>query len=549
MSQKNINFDKNKIIELFNQKKFNKISKISKSILKAHSSDIVVLKIILFSEYNLKNYNDAEQVAQKIIYLNENSENLYIYGNTLKAQNKNFEAIDAFKKAIKLNSKFTEALNNLANTQKKIGQYEEAKDNYLLAIKADNKNFEAYFNFANILRSEKNYKEALTNYKRVTEINENFVDAYNNIGQIYAILGEINEAKKYFKISINKNKLFSEPYKYYVTSTKIEQDDEIFSKLKDVIKNENLTDQQKIDFYYSLSKSYFDLNQNQEAFDYLQKAKKIGIENSNYSFEKEKKNFDKIQNYFSDKETLKPFKTKSYNTYPIFILGMPRSGSSLIEQIISNHSSVHGGGELTLLPLVMRDVNWDNFSNFEQVIISIREKYLAGINSITNEKFITDKMPGNFLSIGFILNAIPEAKILHTKRNPMAVCWSNFKSNFLNNVGMEYTSKQEYIAEYYVLYDRLMKFWKKKYKERIIEIDYEDLVSNHEAIIKIIFKKLELKWENHLFDFYKNKRAVETNSFLQIRSKIYKNSSDEWRKHEKNLKPIINILKNNNIRF
>ncbi len=141
---------------------------------------------------------------------------------------------------------------------------------------------------------------------------------------------------------------------------------------------------------------------------------------------------------------------------------MPRSGSSLIEQIISNHYSVYGGGELTLLPNIMKKTNWDNSSNIEKLSSNIRENYLSSISDLTEEKFITDKMPGNFLLIGFILNSIPEAKIIHTKRNPMAVCWSNYKSNFLNNDGMEYTSKQEYIAEYYILYEQLMNFWKEK---------------------------------------------------------------------------------------
>ena len=131
----------------------------------------------------------------------------------------------------------------------------------------------------------------------------------------------------------------------------------------------------------------------------------------------------------------------------------------------------------------------------------------------------------------------------------MAVCWSNYKSNFLNNTGMEYTSKQEYIAEYYVLYEKLMSFWKQRYSHKIIEVDYENLVLDEEKNIKQIFKELSLEWNNSLFDFHKNKRAVETNSFLQIRSKIYKNSSDQWKKYEKYLQPMINILNKHDIKF
>ena len=549
MSQKNIDLDKNKIIKLFQEKKFYKISKISKTILKQYNNDINILKIILFSEYNLKNYYDAEQIAQKLINLNENSENFYIFGNVLKAQNKNLAAINAYTNAINLNKNFPEALNNLANTQKKIDKFDEAKKNYLSAIEIKQDNLEACFNLANLLRAERKYDEALYYYKKVSNINEDFADAYNNIGQIYAILGKIDDAKKYFKISIKKNKLFSEPYKYYVTSTKIDKDDDVFLNLQDVIKNNDLNDQQKIDFYYAISKSYFDLNKTPEAFDYLQKSKKISLSNTNYSFENEKKYFDKIKKYFSGINNSALQINDKYKTFPIFILGMPRSGSSLIEQIISNHSSVFGAGELTVLPNIMSGLKWNTKTDIERTFLELRDKYLSNISSMTKEKYITDKMPGNFLLIGFILNSIPEAKIVHTKRNPMAVCWSNYKSNFLNNVGMEYTSKQEYIAEYYVLYHQLMNFWKQKYNDNIIEIDYEDLVLDQETNIKLIFQKLNLEWNNRLLDFHKNERAVETNSFLQIRSKIYKNSSEQWKNYKEYLSPMTKILKNYNIKF
>jgi len=227
---------------------------------------------------------------------------------------------------------------------------------------------------------------------------------------------------------------------------------------------------------------------------------------------------------------------------------MPRSGTSLIEQIISNHSSVHGGGELDILPLVVENSSWKKNQNFVDTIKFIRNEYFSKISKISEKKFITDKLPGNFKWIGFILNAMPESKILHLERNPMAICWSIYKSEF-NNPDMAFTYSQEYIAEYYILYRDLMNFWKNKYPSQFINISYERFVEDYQNNIKKIFQKLDLEWEDHLLEFYKNKRPVETSSFQQVRKKIYQKSSEEWKKYKNFLKPMMEVLSKNNIDY
>ena len=130
----------------------------------------------------------------------------------------------------------------------------------------------------------------------------------------------------------------------------------------------------------------------------------------------------------------------------------------------------------------------------------------------------------------------------------MAICWSNYKSNF-NSTGMAFTLNQEYTAEYYLLYRDLMKFWNERYSEKIININYENLVENFEEEVKKLFIKLELNWEKQLYDFHKNERPVETASFMQVRSKIYKKSSEQWKSYKKYLTSMTDILSANNVEF
>ena len=351
---------------------------------------------------------------------------------------------------------------------------------------------------------------------------------------------------EYFKKTIEIDKFHSESYFNYISSKKISDNDEIFLKLKNFIEEEKLPETQNYKMYYSLSKAYFDLGNHEFGFNYLKLAKEFKLNEIDFSFTKQSKNFMKIKDYFY--EDIKNLKVlNNFKSIPIFILGMPRSGTSLIEQIVSNHSNVHGGGELDILPLTIENSNWQKKDNIETISI-IRNEYLKKISKISNKKFVTDKLPENFKWIGFILNAIPESKILHLERNPMATCWSIYKSNF-NNPDMTFTCKQEYIAEFYLLYKDLMNFWKKKYPNKFININYEEFVEDYENNIRDIFKKLELSWENHLLDFHKNNRPVETSSFQQVRKKIYKNSSEEWKKYKIYLKPMIEILSKNNIDF
>jgi hypothetical protein len=130
----------------------------------------------------------------------------------------------------------------------------------------------------------------------------------------------------------------------------------------------------------------------------------------------------------------------------------------------------------------------------------------------------------------------------------MATCWSNYKSNF-NSIGMGFTLNQKYTAEYYLLYRDLMKFWNERYSEKIINVNYENLVENFEEEVKKLFVKLNLNWEKQLYDFHKNERPVETASFMQVRSKIYKKSSEEWKKYSNHLESMMEILSKNNVEF
>ena len=541
--------NKHNIIQLFKEKKFKKISKISKTFLEKYKTDIDVLHVVIISEINCNNFIKAENLTKELLDIKESKEIYYLYGNILKLQNKYEEAITAYKKSIKLDETFSEAYNNLANVQKKIELIDEAYRNYEKSIKYNKRNLQAYFNLANLFRSEKKFDLAIVNFKHVINIDENFVQAYSNIGQIYASLGIVMEAEKYLQLAIEKDGQHIESYKSYFLLKKIKEDDKIYLKLKNLINNDQIKNIEKQNMLYSLSKASFDIGKDNEAFTFLENANQLRLREVKFSQKKIEKNYQRLTNMFSKIYEKKIEFYEEYNSYPIFILGMPRSGTSLLEQIISNHSMVYGGGELSLLTNTINKFDNELDFNFLDTLTKIRDDYLFNLNKLSKKKYITDKLPGNFKFIGIILESIPEAKIIHVERNPMAVCWSNYKSNFLSNNGMEYTLRQKDIAEFFTSYNNLMKFWSEKFPGKIINIDYENLIENYEFEVKNLLLKLNLKWEDQVLKFYENKRSVDTASFMQVREKIYKNSSEQWKKYQNFLSPMIETLTKNNIKF
>ena len=550
MREKNLNFNRQKIFKFFQDKNYAKISKISKSILKTFTNDKEIYKIIIFSEINEKKLDKAHNVSEKLLTLKDEAETNYIHGNILKLQNKFEEAIIFYKKAINFKKDFFEAYNNLASSQKKIGLIDDAIQNYNTSIKIKKNNLEAYFNLGNLFYDEKKFDEALISYKKVIEIDEQFPKSYFLIAQIKSIQGKFDEAKTYYLKAIEKDKFLSEAYVHYVNTRKIKHDDNIVSTLEKLLKIENLENKLIIDFSYALSKIYFDIDKIDLGFQLLKKAKDLYLISNNFSIDEEKNHSKKVREYFLSNEVSKIKIQNTYKKKPIFILGMPRSGTSLIEQIVSTHSNVYGAGELTILPKIMHKSIWDKHTNPEELLTFIREEYLSKISEFkVNQEFVVDKMPFNFFYIGFILKSIPEAKIIHIHRNPMAVCWSNFKANFFDNVGMNYAHKLETIGEFYLIYNEIMKFWIETYPNSLINIDYDKFVIDYKTSSKNIIADIGLNWENEILKFHENDRVVETNSLLQVRSKVYQDSSKKWKKYEKHLLPIMKILKNNNIKF
>lgn len=319
---------------------------------------------------------------------------------------------------------------------------------------------------------------------------------------------------------------------------------ELLGEMETLYSGINPASQEGIVLCFALAKVYDDLGEIDESFALLREGNAQHRKGKTDTIKDARTTISVVRQIFSDQPISPPQVNSDYQ--PIFVLGMPRSGTSLVEQILASHKDVYGGGELRF----MGQWCFGYVNNFQKQpglklqdhIAELQDHYLKGLKSLTTTRVVTDKMPMNFLWLGFILSAFPDAKIVHTVRSPMATCWSIYKSPFAGTSN-GYSCDQEEIAEFYNLYADLMGFWQIRFPGKIYDLGYERLTSNQVDQTQKLLAYCGLDWDPACLDFHKNKRKVETMSSEQVRQPMYRGSSEAWKRFEKHLTPMKSILK------
>ncbi len=529
MNSNNFGREKKKILKLFKEKKYLEVSNLGFILHQQTPDDSDLVHILGLTSINTQNFLEAENYFKKLLILKKSDEAYYTLGNIQKKIKKYENAISSFENAIKLNPKFSEAFNNLGNTKKLIHKRDEAISHYRKAISLKEDNIPALINLSIILKENNNYKELINIYKKILNLDSKNIKTIYNLGTAHLFLGNSLESRKCFEKVIELDNFNIPSFRNYVSITSINKTNKVFKQFEkiDLSKLDHIN---KILILDALSKCYFDLNKVDLAFNCLNRSNLLKKEQSKFSMHDEEKLFQKIKYLFSkiNNDELQ-YDDKIKNT-PVFIVGMPRSGTSLIEQILSTHSQIYGAGELNYFQKIVVKAGLKIPNNNHKYFADIREAYYEKINKISNSTFIIDKLPSNFRWIGFILKSFPEAKIIHIQRNPMAVCWSNYKTFFIDQ-GLDFNLTQKDVAQYYSMYSDLMNFWNNKFKNNILTVNYEIFVNNFEQNTKKILNYLDLEWEDQLLEYAKTSRPVTTASHNQVREKIKKDTSDQWKKY------------------
>ncbi len=451
-------------------------------------------------------------------------------GNALKDKGDSEAAIESYKQALKIKPDYAQAYNNMGNALKDKGDSEAAIESYKQALKIKPDYAHAYNNMGNTLSEKGDLEAAIENYKQALKIKPDYVQAYNNIGIALKDKGDLEAAIESYKQALKIKPDYAEVYRNLSNIHRYKEHDEYFLKMQSLCQSSSVSDEQRCHLNFALSKASEDLNEVSQSFNYLKIGNELRKKILSYDIKKDIELFSQLKKSYPSIALQSV--VESSDLKPIFILGMPRSGTTLVEQIVSSHSEVTGAGELSYVSKFGGPTARGAIKPNAKMILDFRQRYIEALKKRSDGRsIVTDKMPQNFLYVGLIFSAFPDAKVIHVNRDPAATCWSNYKHYFIDK-GLGYCYDLDDTVTYFGLYTDLMQFWLGHYGDRIYNINYDNLTMNQDDETRKLIEYLELEWENDCLSPQHNKRSVRTVSQQQVRQKVYQGSSQQWHKFE-----------------
>ena len=443
------------------------------------------------------------------------------------------KSIVVMREALSLNPNNPNFLNNIGMCFYNLHKYSEAKKYYEKGLEIDNRHLHILNNLGNLKRETYKIEESIEYYKKVLSLQKDAVPALFNLAGIYRITNQKEESKKYCKRILELNKKLTDADRQYSLVHKYVENDPHLNEMLKKISDVDLNNLEKIHLYYGVHKAYEDIQDYKNAYKFLKIGNELIKKETKYNFNKDEKKINSCINLY---KKIKHLKSSRAHRDLIFIVGMPRSGSSLIEQILSSHKKVFGGGEIPYIQEIANKIIGKKKID-ASLIDNLRNDYLSLISEINNSSsFFTDKELLNFYNIGLILSLFPKAKIINCTRDPLDNCWSIYKNYF--PIKTQFVNDFKDIAKYYKLYLSTMSFWQKEFPKNIFNLNYETLVENPKDQVEKILHFCDLEWDENVMSHHKNSRIIRTLSFDQANKPISKKISNTI----KNYKSMIGDL-------
>jgi tetratricopeptide (TPR) repeat protein len=433
--------------------------------------------------------------------------------------------------------------NDLGQALLNLGRYDDALKSFRAALRLQPDNAAALNGAGDALNILGRPDEAQTAFDRVLSREPDNAAAHFGLASALLQSGEVTQARAKLERAVALAPQRAAYHRVLADMTRFVENDPRLPPLEALARQEqNLPDDQKVELHFALAKAYDDLRRTDEAFERLEKGNAL---RRKLVFYDERV----VADFFADlraafpAEKLLSASDGNDSTVPIFIVGMPRSGTTLIEQILASDPSVLGAGELThVQDLIAERFAGENYPRSPANPRGLGEEYIRRLGKCPpGTKHVTDKFPGNFQHIGLIRLALPNAKIIHVRRDPMDTCFSCYSKLFLN--GLNYSYDLAELGHYYRMYDALMAHWRSALPQSaMLEIQYETLVTDFENQVHRIVDFCGLEWSERFLSFHEADRAVRTHSQAQVRQPLFTSSIGRWRAYEKHLKPLRDAL-------
>ncbi len=531
----------------------------------------------LMSMFDQSRMDEAESLARAMVArFPTHGQAQHVLGTILFAQGSIDEAQQVLEGAVRLLPDNADAHNNLANVKVRAGQLQDALMHYQHALRINPDFAIAHQNLGVVLRELGRFDESAASLRRAIELVPDYADALFNLGLTEIDLNQNNAALDHFQAALRINPRhahalialgnaaancgqFADAESFYNKALQCEPHnlaawsaipeirtmstaDQDWMRASEEIAAQNLAPRERSRLHFALGKYFNDIKEFDSAFGHYQRANELSklIEIA-YDPAAETVRVDRICATFDRSRSVHIHPTASTSERPVFILGMPRSGTSLVEQIVASHPDVIGGGELNFWHNALRRfMPAKPADELAPALVSgLVEAYNSVLDQISLDALrIVDKAPHNFMAIGLIHAVFPNARFLHLQRNPIDTCLSIYFQDFSNS--FSFANDLHNLAHYYRQYLRVMAHWRAIIPaSQFLDVSYDTLVADQEMGSRQIIEFLGLEWSPRCLEFQKTERAVKTASQWQVRQAMYKTSVDRWRKYERHLGPLL----------
>jgi tetratricopeptide (TPR) repeat protein len=486
---------------------------------------------------DLHRYDEAIASGRDAVKLNprlaEGHANL---GNALFDADQVREAVDCYHSALEINPAFPEVHNSLGNAERSLGNFDPAMAHYRRALELMPGYAEVHNNLGVTLRLSGHTASAEASCRRALELDPTLMAARVALGEMAADRGEFDRAEQLLRSVVAQAPDNVEAWISLGRLRKMTAADSNWMQVVLTLLDRPLRPRERISLHYALGKYFDDTGDFERAFSYYRQANEITRGHAPaHDRQQIREATDRLIRQFDRNRVSLLSRSGDPSTRPVFIVGMPRSGTSLAEQILASHRCVFGAGELTYWERAADVGDGDELSE-------LANSYLKLLKRLSPEADrVVDKMPANFMSLGAIHAALPKARIIHMQRHPVDTCLSIYFQDFGSNIS--YANDLDDLANFYREYLRLMRHWRETLgPEVLLDVPYEALVGEQEKWSRRMIEFIGLPWDERCLEFHRTERTVVTASKWQVRQKINTASIERWGRYAKHIGPLRSLL-------